>query len=284
MMKGVRRLDPLHFGSCQNEARMRYFSSPALAFILLATSSKPVVAHYQMLLPQPASAKRNQQVVILYQWGHPFEHQLVDAAAPRKVLVLAPGGGKSDLTAMLKKIAVPGADKKSVTAFRLHFTPKERGDYVFVLTTDPIWMDEEKVFYQDTVRVVLHVQDQDGWDTSAGQPFELLPLTRPYGLEPGMVFQAQVLAQGKPVLGTLVEIEPYNAEPPNELPPDEQITRTAKTDPNGVVTGTLTGPGWWCLTAQRSGGLETHLGKRYPVRQRTTLWVYVAERKNAGRR
>ena len=47
----------------------------------------------------------------------------------------------------------------------------------------------------------------------------------------------------------LVEIERYNAVVPKELPPDEQITRTAKTDPNGIFTCTLTEPGWWCLAA-----------------------------------
>jgi cobalt/nickel transport protein len=235
-----------------------------------------------MLLPQPASVKRGQEAVVLYQWGHPFEHQLFDAPPPLKVLVMDPHGTKTDLTDQLEKITIRGADKKDVTAYRLRFTPKERGDYVFILLTDRIWMEEEKVFFQDTARAVLHVQDQDSWDASAGQSFELLPLTRPYGLVPGMVFQAQVVSEGKPVAGTLVEVEPYNATPPRELPPDEQITRTAKTDPNGVVTCTLTGPGWWSLTAQRSGGLGVRQGKRYSVRQRTTLWVYVAERGKVG--
>ncbi len=100
------------------------------------------------------------------------------------------------------------------------------------------------------------------------------PLTRPYGLEPGMVFQAQLPA---PAAG-LVEIERYNPTPPENLPPDEQITRTARTDPNGVVTATLTDPGWWSLTAGRDGGTRPREGKSYPLRQRTTLWVHVDDK------
>ena len=167
-----------------------------------------------------------------------------------------------------------GKDKK-VKGYRLRFTPAARGDYVFLLQTPPIWMDEEKEFYQDTVKVVLHVQAQKGWDAALASGFELVPLTRPYGLQPGMVFQAQALVEGKPLPGSLVEIEHYNAVAPKQLPPDEQITRTAKTDPNGVVTCTLTEPGWWCITAQRDGGKKEHNGKAYPVRQRATLWVHV---------
>jgi len=62
------------------------------------------------------------------------------------------------------------------------------------------------------------------------------------------------------------------------LPPDEQITRAVKTDPTGVATCTLTEPGWWSVTAHRDGGAREHGGKKYPVRQRATLWVFVDEK------
>src|SRR5947209_944968 len=106
---------------------------------------------------------------------------------------------------------------------------------------------------------------------------ELVPLTRPYGLEPGLVFQAQLLVTGKPVPGALVEVERMNPEPPKEadLPPDEQITRKTKTDPNGVLTCTLPDAGWWVITAVTDGGARDHEGKPRPVRRRATLWVNV---------
>ncbi len=235
-------------------------------------------AHYNMLLPETASAKRKQAVAILYQWGHPFEHQLFDAPAPESVVVVGPDGKKADLTRELEKVPVAGTDGKKAGAYRFRFTPPRRGDYQLVLRTPPIWMADEKVYLQDTVKVVLHVQDQDGWDAATGQDFELVPLTRPYGLRAGMVFQGQVFAGGKPTAGALVEVERYNPTPPRELPADEHITRTAKTDPNGVVTTSLTEPGWWCLTALREAGKRAHQGKDYPLRKRTTLWVYVDDK------
>jgi cobalt/nickel transport protein len=255
---------------------MNLMTRSLLALALAGLLAPAAGAHFNMLLPEKPSAGK-EPVTILYQWGHPFEHQLFDAPAPQSVSVLAPDGTKTDLAGMLKEIKVPGEERK-VTAFQFRFTPGQRGDFVFTLITPPIWMGEEEQFFQDTVKVVLHVQAQGGWDAAAGQDFELVPLTRPYGLEPGMVFQAQATAGGKPLAGSLVEIERYNAAPPRELPPDEHITRTARTDPNGVVTCTLTGPGWWCVTAERDGGSRQHDGKAYPVRQRTTLWVFVDEK------
>jgi uncharacterized GH25 family protein len=244
------------------------------ALTILLGSALPAPAHYHMLLPQAAAVKRGEAVTVIYQWGHPYEHQLFDTAAPQSVAMIAPDGKRSDLTPTLEKITEPGEQKK-VTAYRFQLTPNQRGDYLLIATAAPLWMEEDQEFFQDIVKVVLHVQAQRGWEKPAGQAMELGPLTRPYGLQPGMVFQAQAFAEAKPLAGALVEIEHYNPAPPKRLPPDEHITRTARTDPNGVVTSTLTEPGWWALTAQRLQGQRAHEGKNFPVRQRSTLWVFV---------
>jgi len=240
-----------------------------------------------MLLPQSASAKKGEALLVTYQWGHPFEHQLFDAPHPQSLIVLAPDGKKTELTDKLEK-TTRKAGAKEVTAYQLRLTPQQRGDYVFVLQTPLIWMEEESEFLQDTVKVVLHVQAQKGWDAKSRDDFEFVPLTRPYGLRPGMVFQAEIYDMSKrtknmlesaraPLADRLVEVEHYNAAPPKELPPDEHITRTVKTDPNGIVTTTLTEPGWWCLTTVHAKRLREKDGKMYPIRERSTLWVFVDE-------
>jgi cobalt/nickel transport protein len=251
------------------------------AFGLLAP---PAHGHYNMLLLAPDATKKGEAVTVTYQWGHPFEHELFDAPAPEALTVIAPDGKKTDLTKSLEKITRKAAKDKQVTAYRVRFTPEQRGDYVFVLTTPSIWMEEEQEFYHDTVKAVLHVQAQKGWDAATGQAFEMTPLTRPYGLLSGMVFRAQALFDGKPLAGALVEIERYNATAPKDPPPDEFRTFTAKTDPNGVVAATLTEPGWWCLTTQRDGGTKDRSGKSYPVRRRSTLWVRVDHKAQAAKK
>src|SRR6516162_10186372 len=90
-------------------------------------------AHYNMLLPERHSVKRGEPVTLLYQWGHPFEHQLFDAPAPEKVLVLSPDGKTTDLTKRLEKVIAVATEAK--TADRVRFIPEERGDYVFSLVS-----------------------------------------------------------------------------------------------------------------------------------------------------
>jgi cobalt/nickel transport protein len=266
-----------------------------LSFVSLAAAVSPAVAHYQMLLPNNWSAKKDEPVTFTYQWGHPFEHQLFEAPTPEEVVVIAPDGKVSDLTKALEKITVPSGDEK-VTAYRLKFKPDQRGDYVVVLRTPPIWMKDEEEFWQDTVKVVLHVQAQKGWDHNSKGEFQWSPLTRPYGLQPGMVFQAQISTKlldrdlatlpGRELKAPVhFEIERYNAVAPKTLPSDEQITRTGKTDTNGVATCTLTESGWWALTGsrivldiERRKTMLEHDGKMYPLRERSTLWVYVDEK------
>jgi uncharacterized GH25 family protein len=255
---------------------------PAIPFLLAVTMLSSSIgygrAHYTMLLPERHSVKRGDEVTLLCQWGHPFEHQLFDAPAPEQLVVFAPDGQTTDLTKQLEKVVVvPTTGAKQVTAYRLRFKALERGDYIFMMNGAPIWMPEDELFYQDSVKVVLHVQAQKGWDAAVGSAFQLTPLTRPYGLQPGTVFQASIGPPSVSNTGRLVEIEHYNAKAPGSLPPDEHITRTVKTDPNGVATCTLTEPGWWCITTLRDGGKRAHESKAYPVRQRATLWVFVDE-------
>jgi len=255
----------------------------SVRYVLLLLGSlvlpNSVFAHYSMVFPQASSGRQGQPVMVIYQWGHPFEHQLSNAAPPESLTIMTPSGKKIDATKELEPINLPASEDKKVRAFRLPFTPEERGDFVFLLRTAPIWMEEDAAFVQDNVQVVLHVQVQKGWDAAPGGKMEMTPLTRPYGLQAGTVFQARVRADGKALPATLVEIERYNPAPPAALPPDEHITRTTKTDADGVVTVSLLEPGWWCLTASRDGGNKEHQGKMYPIRERVTFWVFVDEPK-----
>jgi cobalt/nickel transport protein len=252
--------------------------------LLLCTAASSSPAHYNMLLPASASAKKGEEVVFIYQWGHPYEHELFDAPKPEKVNVLFPDGEThKDLTATLEAFKQVGGGDKRITTWRFKFTPQQRGDHTFFLETPPIWLEPEKEFVQDIVRVNLHVQTQNGWDNDVGEGFRLAPVTRPYGLLPHMVFQAQVLRErvrnGHPEIAPHIEIERYNAAPPKELPADELITFKTRFDPNGIFTFAFPEAGWWSFTAQRDGGMREHKGKEYPVRQRLTLWVHVEDKK-----
>ena len=231
----------------------------AVLLILLGCATTSV-AHYNMLIPDKAWANKGEKVTFTYQFGHPYEHELFDAPKPVSLVLLTPKGKKEilDIEKILTKIELPGADGKKVTAWQFAYTPAERGDHTFVLKTAKI-KHEDNTFLKDVVRVVLHVQTQNGWDTMTA-PFErgydIRPYTRPYGLLPGMVFRGQLVvhydSKWSPPLfaeGTTVEIEKYNGKAVKNLPPDELVTFRARTDQIGFFVATLPEPGWWGITA-----------------------------------
>jgi cobalt/nickel transport protein len=261
------------------------------AVILLLGCATTSVAHYNMLMLDKAWANKGEKVTFTYQFGHPFEHELFDAPEPKAVIVILPDG-KTQKIEKLTKIALKGADGKKATGYHFVYEPVVRGDHTVVLIAKPIWMGEAKEFVQDAVKVVLHVQTQKNWDASL--PVEIFglhklrmtPLTRPYGLFPGMIFQAHVshvqskfeAGQGG---GRLVEIERYPSQPIKNPPPDELITFKTKTDPNGVFTFAFPEPGWWSMTAgwQEPDRRWKEGANEGPLRERATLWIQVDEKK-----
>jgi uncharacterized GH25 family protein len=251
--------------------------------LVLASCATTSFAHYNMLFPDKPWAKKGEKVTFTYQFGHPFEHELFAAPKPVGLVVLLPTGKKEilDIDKTLTKIEVPGADGKKVAAWTFDYTPTERGDHIFVLRTPPIKLEDEGHSVEDFVKVVLHVQTQNGWDSTKG-PFDddsidIQPHTRPYGLLPGMVFSGRVAVVRKQrgdgiVKGVRLrlEIEKYNEKPVKNPPPDELITFRARTDKEGFFVATLPEAGWWGVTA---------LAKESDVTRRATLWVHVDEKK-----
>src|ERR1700741_62455 len=122
--------------------------------LLLGLLAGPVGAHFNMLFPDRPAVKRGESVILLYQWGHPFEHQLFDAPIPRALRAVGPDGEKTDLLATLEKTEQPVAEGKSAVGYRCRFAPKLRGDYLFLLHTPPIWMEEDQEFLEDLVKVL----------------------------------------------------------------------------------------------------------------------------------
>jgi cobalt/nickel transport protein len=259
------------------------------ALFMLLFASAASYGHYNMLLPDKPWAEKGEKVTFTYQFGHPFEHELFDAPEPKLVVAILPDYATKSFE-KLTKISVRGADKKDVTAYRFTYEPAVRGDHTLVLLTPPIWMPEGKHFVQDTVKIVLHVQTQKNWDAGLTREFSgtklmIKPLTRPYGLYAGMVFQGHVGPPFNPTFegyrNVEVEIERYHPQPVKKLPPDELITFKTKTDVNGSFTFSFPESGWWCCTAARQEKDRTWKdgANEGPLRERATLWIHVDEKK-----
>jgi uncharacterized GH25 family protein len=261
-------------------------SEPTMRLLLVLLFAWPAAAHghYHMLLPERHSVKEGEAVVVTYQFGHPFESQLFDTEKPAKATVYAPDGKATDVLPQLEQGTLTGAEGKKVAVYRFTFRPEGRGDFTLVFESPPVWMADEKHFVRDVTRVVVHVVSQKGWDArhAGDEDFALVPMTRPYGLRPGTVFQARA-GTAEASGPHAAELERYNVAPPRTLPPDELITLALKTDDRGVATCTLPEPGWWALTVTGTLGpkgkppMMEKDGTKYPVVRRVTLWVFVDE-------
>lgn len=233
------------------------------------------LAHFHVLMPQKVDVPPRSAGQVTYWVGHPFEHILADAPKPERFFAVSPQGQRQDLLADAKQTKLKGQEGKEFVAWQASVKTPERGDYIIGLLGKPII--EDGAAHQSVVKTILHARVQQGWDRALGLPAEFVPLTRPYGLRTNMVFQVQLLKDGKPVPGTAVEFEKYNDQPmpEDQLPAEEFITHVVKTDPNGVATISLPEAGWWGIAAEVEGGTVEIDGKQHPVVYHATYWVFV---------
>ncbi len=217
-------------------------------------------AHMQILIPEQPSVRKGQATRIEYFVGHPFEHEIQDAPRPEAFVAVSPAGAVEDL--------LPGLTKDG-RKYACTFTPKERGDY-YLVARAPV-REEEGVRCHESVKLVLHVQSQTGWETPRGGGLDIVPLTRPYGLAAGGVFRGKVVWNGAPVAGARIEVERYNPAPPAALPPDEFVTAVVKTDEQGIFVAHCATAGWWALAVH--GDAPPAPGEA-PARHTLCFWIH----------
>lgn len=155
------------------------------------------------------------------------------------------------------------------------------GVYHFLLNTKAVWLPDQDRFVQYSGKVLVPVFDSDeGWDKPLGEPFEIVPLTRPFGLCTGMAFEGQVLLAGKAMPDALVRVVHLKAELTQNrrrIPPspwhEEQVV---KSDAAGRFAFTCPQPGWWGFAVGSAGDpLQGPDGQLKPLENCTVFWVYM---------
>ena len=248
------------------------------AILLLALAfAAPVAAHFTMLLPGEdmevtagdyiATLGETKTVTIL--WGHPYEHVLFDCPESLEVQLRDPTGGVTTLDAA--QTTVEGSK-----AYDVSFTVEKLGDYIVAAK-----LVEEGHGLIDYTKAVIHCGEEAwiGWDAQVGQEVEIIPYTRPYGLEEGFVFTGKaILSDGTPLADAPVEIEVYHtksvgdevvAEAEEMFPQDPPMmfTRVTTTNSLGEFSYTLDEPGIWFIgvTKEVEGGLDQRAVMIVPV-------------------
>ena len=115
---------------------------------------------------------------------------------------------------------------------------------------NPYWEPAEDCYIiHYTKTVVAAFGDDEGWESEVGLKTEIVPLTKPFGLYSGNIFQGIVKLDGKIVPFAQIEVEYYNKDKKAIAPTDYMITQTIKADKHGVFSYAAPAAGWWGFAA-----------------------------------
>jgi len=233
-------------------------------------------AHFQMIIPsdEMVSQAEKREITLDVVFTHPFEGHGMNLVKPARFGVLI-GEKNVDLLISLKEVKVKDRAGATFTAFKSTYSLRQPGDHIFYVEPKPYWEPAEESFIVHYTKVIVNsLGMEEGWDKEVGLKTEIVPLTRPYGLWTGNVFQGIVNVNGKPAPFTEVEVEYYNEDGSVKSPADPMITQVVKADENGVFTYAMPKAGWWGFAALNTDeNTMTYEGKEYPVEIGAVLWV-----------
>ncbi len=229
-------------------------------------------AHFGMVIPSDSMVmpEDERSVHLQLSFSHPFEMVGMTLDKPKYFNVIA-NGKKTDLTGALKPAEVMGQ-----AAWQADYGIKRPGIYMFTMEPVPYWEPAEDIFIiHYTKTVVTAFGDDDGWDGEAGLKTEIVPLSKPYGLYAGNVFQGIVKLDGRPAPYAQVEVEYYNEDRKAEAPTDYMAAQTIKADSNGVFTYAAPRSGWWGFAALSEADFTLEKdGEKKQVEIGAVIWVH----------
>ena len=183
---------------------MRHARPTAALSLALAA---PASAHFGMIIPDRAmlAQEDGREIALKVGFGHPFAPSGMELARPKAFGVTTPEGA-TDLIAGARARRLPRR-----AGLRRDRAVERPGVQVFHLEPEPYWEPAEDMFIVHyTKTYVPAFGDDTGWDAELGLPTEIVPLTRPFGLWAGNLFQGVVKRDGAPVPHAEVEVEFYD--------------------------------------------------------------------------
>ncbi len=228
-------------------------------------------AHYPLLIADRSPDMGHKSGVIEFTYGLGELHERVFAKAktPDWVRGYTFDGGTFDLTDKLKRRG---------DTWHLSYRSRRIGDTWIVVHTPMSWSEHDSTFTETTVRTVVHQGLSRGWETPLGLPLEIVPLNQPYGLLPGDSFRFEVLQDGKPLSNAKIYAEKYYDRPlVKPYPSETLLTRTSRTDRNGIASVNLHSSGWWVLFTLHELDEMTQGDKSGVATLQDAVWIYVEE-------
>jgi len=230
-----------------------------------------VNAHFGMVIPSDDMITKDdsKKITLKVQFIHPMEGDYMDMLKPAQFGVLVQGK-KIDLQNTLQEKKI-----NDCTTWETNYQIKRPGDQIFYVEPQPYWEPAEDCFIIHYTKVIVNVLGLEvGWDEEVGLKTEIIPLTRPYGLWTGNVFQGIVKVKKEAVPFAEVEVEYYNQDGRIKWPADPMITQVIKADQNGVFTYAMPKAGWWGFAALNEDEEKIkNNGEEKSVEIGAVLWV-----------
>lgn len=286
--------------------RISHAGFSVLILLGLMAHAATARAQYAVLLPDQPTREREgkndeKRMDVLLSLVDPFSQRAQDMERPQMLAVVrhipraeqkntaeerkeAPRNvpafttQREDLLGDLEEIRYQG--KK---AWAAHVALNAPGLYQLTTETRPFWNEERGVFEQQFVKTILPVFGaEQGWDAAAGLKFEVLPLTRPFGLMAPALVTGDVRLSGESLADRMVRIARLNTEN-RPLPTDWHTVQVVKTNASGEFSFICPLPGWWAFMATAPGDvLKGPDGQPKPLEMRAVFWVYVDDPKATG--
>ncbi len=229
------------------------------------------MAHFGMVIPSDTMVMQgeNKTVSLKLSFSHPFEMVGMPLVSPKAFGVVL-NGKSSTLLGALQQTKI--MDQSS---WSIDYTVKRPGVYIFFMEPEPYWEPAEDCFIvHHTKTVVTAFGDDEGWDAEIGLKTEIIPLSKPFGLYAGNVFQGIVKLNGKGVPYAEVEVEYYNESKKYHAPTDYMVTQTIKADQNGLFSYAAPLSGWWGFAALNEADYKIkHEGVDKNVEIGAVIWV-----------
>lgn len=243
-----------------------------MAAVLVTWSLCSMVwAHFGMVIPSDNMVMQGEEktVNITLSFSHPFEMTGMPLVKPARFFAVK-DGKTIDLTTGLKQVSVMGHQ-----AWQAGFPVKRPGGCWFVMEPQAYWEPAEDCFIiHYTKTLVAAFGDDTGWDAELGLKTEIIPLSKPFGLYAGNIFQGVVKLEGKPVPYAEVEVEYYNRNKRFAAPADYMVTQTIKADGAGVFSYAAPKPGWWGFAALSTDDKKmVHQGEKKDIEIGAVIWV-----------
>jgi cobalt/nickel transport protein len=229
-------------------------------------------AHYGMIIPSDpmVSQQDGRSVTLDVSFSHPFELAGMELVTPVAFSVTH-DGETTDLMDRLQPVTIMES-----AGFTMEYDLARPGTYVFAMEPQPYWEPAEDSYIVHYTKTYVSAYDDDeGWDALLGLRTEIEPLTRPFGIWEGNVFQGRVLLEGEPVPFAEVEVEYFNEDLSATSPSDLMITQTIVADANGVFSYSTPSAGWWGFAALNTAPETVAFeGEEKAVELGAVIWVH----------